>query len=267
MKRLNPILQLALVIMILSSSCKKSMLTTYNTSDNIYFNYFRDVDPDRNQAGFPSDNVSFTFAYSTPNVTSAVIPIPIAVTGTPRDIDRQFQLTVDPKSTTNAQHFTLPANFVMRAGRVVDTIFLKLNRTADLQTREVTAIFNLTANSEFSTDLKRKIKDNGADPADTINLLSFKVLVSDILAPGPSWGIQYFGAFSIKKVRLMNEVAGMPLNFWSIANGITDFKEQSALASYYAAFMSRYLQDQALAGNIIYEQDGITRMRMGNAYQ
>lgn len=268
MKPFKQTIILSFILVIFLSSCKKSQLTTYNTADNVYFNYYRDVNPAQFELGFPADSVNYTFAYSSPDIQSAILPIPVAVTGVPENFDREIKLTVDPSSTATAQHFTLPASFIMHAGRVIDTVFVTLHRTADLQNKGVSAVLLMNASKDFSTDLKSKVRplEAGAEP-DTVQLLTFKILMSDIFAPGPSWGNPYFGTFSLKKVRLLNEVTAMPLNFWSIANGITDYKQQSSLASYYAVFMSRYLQEQASAGHPIFEDDGVTLMRMGSAYQ
>ncbi|WP_157274064.1 DUF4843 domain-containing protein [Pedobacter sp. BAL39] len=267
MKTLKQMIALSFLLMTAMSSCKKSTLTTYNTADNIYFNYFRDVNPEQQELGFPADTADLTFAYQAPEVTSIILPIPVAVTGVPAAADREFSLSVDPLSTATAQHFELPQTFIFHGGRVLDTIFLKLKRAPDLKTKGVKAIFHLNANKDFATELKVRYLDRGASSADTIKLLSFQVTVSDILAPGPSWGNVYFGTFSEKKVSLLNQIAGMPLDFWSVANTITDIKQRNALASYYAAFMSRYLQDQVLAGNTVYEADGTTTMMMGAAYR
>jgi hypothetical protein len=97
--------------------------------------------------------------------------------------------------------------------------------------------------------------------------LKLTVYVSDQLTAGPYWSVctTYFGTFSVKKVRLLNTVTGMPLNF--PAHGIIFDLSGSAEASTYAITMSRYLQDQAALGQPVYEDDGITLMTMGAAYQ
>jgi len=266
MKTFNQTLILSSILMIFITSCKKTPLTTYDTEDNVYFNYYRDSDPKVQRVGTPTDSVDYTFAYSSPDLKSFTIPIPIAVTGTPKNFDREINLMLDPASTTAAaKHFELPASFKMRAGRVVDTIFIKLNRTADLQDKPVSLVLKLGANKNFVTQLEYRAKSPGATIIENVRLLSFKVLLSDIFAPAPSWGTTYFGVFSLKKVRLMNEITAMPLSFWSVVN--VTFENRSNLASYYAAFMSRYLQNQALGGHTIFEDDGVTPMRMGSAYQ
>jgi hypothetical protein len=64
---------------------------------------------------------------------------------------------------------------------------------------------------------------------------------------------------------LINEVAGMPLNFFvDVSVGGINL---NALGQYYAITTSRYLNDQASAGKPVYEEDGLTRMTMGPAYQ
>lgn len=244
--------------LLLLASCKKESLTTYNTDDNIYFAYRGPI------AVNPiTDSANMTFAYSTAAVMDSIFKIPVAVTGTPKSYDRTYVITADDASTAMAgRHYVFPAAFTIRAGKVLDTLPLRLLRTPDLKTGTVTLLLHLQRNQNFITGVKNIYG------SDTFNVLSFKLYMGDILTAGPYWNsvfATFFGTFSVKKVMLLNQIAGMPLNFFSDLNaaGLT----LNSAAALYAITASRYLKDQATAGNTIYDEDGITPMAMGAAYQ
>ena len=250
MNRLKYII-LFIPLLFAGAACKKQQLLTYSIKDNIYFNYA--------PLAARMDTANVSFAYSPLSVQDTTILIPIQVTGVPKGQDRTFIITVDPSSTETATgHYTLPAQFIMPAGKLIDSLPVKLHRAADLQDTVKTLILNLEPNQNFNTDIKA---------LGTIGVLSFKINASDILLAGPYWNsifATYFGTFSVKKLQLMNQIVGMPLNF--PITGIYDLN-LSADASLYAIAMSRYLKDQAAAGNTIYEDDGVTPMTMGAGYQ
>jgi hypothetical protein len=249
MKRL-----LYISIIWMAASCKREPLTTYNTADNVYFSY---------NTGFNTyrDSLDLSFANRDVSVRDTFLLLPVAVTGAAAATDRAFKLVVDPASTAVAgTHYELPAA-VIHAGKVEDTLRLHLKRTADLASGTRTLILRLEPNEFFKTSLPYRLVSTLAD---TVNLLTFSMNMSDILAAGPFWTeyAGFFGTFSVKKVRLVHDLLGMPLDFWSVSPN----NERRASAIYYASSTARYLSDQAAQGNIIYDEDG-KPMKMGPAYQ
>lgn len=254
---MNKLIYLVLFASVLSvvPSCKKDTLLTYDMQDNIYFNFLQ-------QVTVQVDSVDISFAYSPDSVKDSTVMVPVAVTGAPAATDREFSVTVDPASTEAAAgHYVLPATFVIPAGKLIDSIPVKLLRAADLQDTTETLVLNLNPNNNFNTGIKSFVS------TDTTNALKLTFYVSDELVAGPYWSscATYFGNFSVKKVRLLNTVTGMPLNF--PAHGIIFDLNGSAEATTYAITMSRYLQDQAVAGTPVYEADGVTLMTMGASFQ
>lgn len=269
MKRSFNILIPAACILFLAVSCKKETLMTYAAADNIYFNYTYQV---------PSgplyfvDSTNITFAFSPDAQKDSVIRIPVAVTGTASNADRTFSVTVDPGSTATAgTDYVLPDNFIVHAGRITDTMLVKLNRTAALKTNTLFFMLRLKETTDFKTQLTYRSRSpydlTNIAAGDTTAMQTFKVLVSDQLQAGPYWDSYsyYFGDFSEKKVRLMNEIVGMPLDFWSV--DLYSSNQQKANALYYAGFTYRYLTDQAYAGKTVFEADGVTPMTMGYYFQ
>ncbi|HTJ13731.1 MAG TPA: DUF4843 domain-containing protein [Dinghuibacter sp.] len=246
---------LFLLVVLAMAACKKDTLLTYSPPDNIYFDYGAALNN-------PVDSLGVSFAYSPATVRDSILVIPVAVTGSPSGHDRSYGIVVDPASSAVAgTHYELPDSFVFRAGHVLDTLSVTLLRAQDLQDTTRFLILHLHAGKDFSTGMP--FIYNGSD---TVSTLTFTIALSDQLTPGPYWTsvfTPYFGTFSVRKVQLMNQVVGMPLNFWVNLNNLN----LSAQASYFAITMSRYLKNQALAGDTIYEADGVTPMTMGAAYQ
>lgn len=236
------------------AACKKQTLLTYNADDNIYF-FYKHI----NQR---LDSVDFSFAYSPATVQDSILNIQVGITGAPVNEDRSFTIAVDPSSTAQANvHYVLPEKFVMRAGNLVDSFAVKLVRAPDLQTNKPFLRLNLVADNNFHTDIKAI-----TGTIDSINALSFKINLSDQLTQGNYWTgtlSNYFGTFSVKKLRLINQVAGMPLDY--VVNGIFDLNMAARCASW-AITMSRYLNDQQQAGQTVYDEDGVTPMTMGAGY-
>lgn len=255
MNRSIYILVLALIA-VCTAACKKETLLTYNAQDNIYFNY--------KEGGQNIDSTTITFAYSVVAVKDSIFKMPFAVTGSASNHDRTYTVTIDKSSTAIAgQHYIAPTTFVLHANRLTDTMFIKVLRSADLQNQTVRLKLNLLPSADFHTDIKSVITVLST----TINTLSFKLDIADILGPGKYWSSMtpYFGTFSIKKVRLINQVAGMPLNYY-ISAWLYDLQGSARLALY-AITTARYLSDQKALGHTIYEDDGVTPMQMGAAYQ
>lgn len=257
--------------LLLGSSCKKEKLMTYFADDNIYFEYLVGVDPANNNLGQYTDSLDLTFSFDGASVQDTVVGIPVGITGLAKDIDRNFKLVVDPASTANAStHYTLPANFVIPAGKLKDTVWIKFNRTADLKTKQVELLLQLQENDQFKTQIEFRPRQGNSQTnisyQDTIKTISFKVNLNDMLSAGPYWNndyVWYFGTFSEKKVRLMNQIVGMPLSLWS--KPISTSKERGDVI-YFGGFTARYLSDQAAAGNTIFDENGLP-MKMGSNFQ
>jgi len=242
-------------IILTAASCKRDPLTTYNTDDNVYFKYTI-------SANYYVDSTNFSFAYRDAGVLDTILSVPLEVTGAPAATDRRFNLAVDPASTAVAgTHYELPET-VIHAGKVEDTLRLHLKRTPDLASGVKKLILHLQPNEFFKTQLQYRVVNNGA--RDTADAPTFTITMSDILDKGPYWDDTYaafFGTFSLKKVRFIHDLLGMPLDFWSV---YPDNRRRAA-ATYYASGTSRYLSDQAAQGNIIYDEDG-SPMTMGAGY-
>lgn len=268
MKRSCNILILAAFALLIAASCKKETLMTYDASDNIYFNYsYLATSGPR----YYTDSLNVTFAFSDSTHRDSVLRIPVAITGTAKNTDRNFDVTVDADATAIAtRDFDLPSTFVVHAGRTTDTILVTLKRTLSLRDNTLFFTLRLKANDQFKTQIKYRSRVSTdfqfIAPGDTSKTQTFKVLMSDQVQAGPYWDnyAYYFGDFSEKKVRLMNQIAGMPLDFWSV--DLYSTSQHRANALYYGGVTFRYLSDQAYNGNPVFEADGVTPMTMGSYF-
>lgn len=257
------------ILLITGAACKKEALLTYKSDDNIYFNFIEGTNPATNDLGRHQDSLDITFSFDDASITDTIINIPVAVTGEASSQNRNFTLVADPASTAKAgTDYELPSSYVIRAGLIQDTISIRFKRTPALKTNVLSLLLSLEDNDQFKTNLlyRNRSPMSQSSPiytTDTVKMKTFKITLGDMLAAGPYWSSYYeysFGTFSEKKVRLMNQIVGMPLSFWS--KPANTAQERSDIA-YYGSFTARYLSDQAYAGNTIYEADGITPMKMG----
>jgi hypothetical protein len=169
-----------------------------------------------------------------------------------------------PASTTAVEgtHYVLPSATTFHAGRVSDTFEVKLIRAAGLQKQKVLLTLQLLPGDELKTGM---VSYRGPVTAE-LNVQTFKIHLSDELVAGVYWDVfsPYFGTFSAKKVRLINEIAGMPLNYYT--TGWMVDASVYARAATWAIAVSRYLAAQKAAGNTIYDEDG-TEMLMNASYR
>ena len=234
-------------------SCSKKGLELYDEPTNGSSIYFKEAIAAKSAL---IRNISFGFVgYS---ITDSVVSIPVAVTGSPSDHDRPFQLKVTDSTTAIVnQHYTFLRPPVIRAGMAVDTLLLKIHRTADMASNAYRLDLLLEQNSAFTTKL-----------GDTSKIyLKYKVLMDDVAGVSYLWTtyarraavISYFGAYSRKKVDLMMEVLNLqPAFFYDpAANTLT-----STLLLSYGRYMYYWLNKEAAAGHI-YLDENSSEIKMG----
>ncbi|UAY55706.1 DUF4843 domain-containing protein [Arachidicoccus terrestris] len=254
---MKQIFTVVLAFGIIAVACKKEEIMTYDAPDNIYFNYV--------PANAPLDTVGIAFGFSPASVKDTVYKVPLKCTGPVSTHDRTFSVAVDTGTTAvEGTHYILPSSFVFHANQLTDSLPVTIYRTADMQSEPIILRLKLVPSADFQVKVETTVDNFG----DTINLTGFGIHITDMVVPGPYWTNvfqQYFGAFSTKKVALINQVTGMPLDYY-ITGWLTDFY-LSSRCSYWAIKMANYLNQQKAAGNAVYEADGATPMTMGTSYQ
>lgn len=257
MKKIELYIAAALLFLLLNS-CGKEGFMTYSIQDNIYFS----------GSGISNiedkDSVGVSFAYSDPAVTEMIVKVPVSVSGAPAKTDRIFKVVADTGTDMTTGQYELPVNAVFRAGMVNDSLLVKFKRTPDMKTKTFTLALKLIPGGDFRTDIQWQ--PAYSNPAEIrSSLLRYKITISDIFTQGTRWSYYstYFGTFSVKKIFLIHDLTGAPLNFYlAISPELT----ASAQLQVWAVSISRYLADQKAAGKTVYEEDG-TEMKMGATYQ
>lgn len=232
------------------TSCDKEEIQPYNDTDNIYFS--RSIVPLYSN-GPLIDSTGFSFGLDNAAITERIFPIAIRVQGKVSNVDRQIKLTVDPSSTAVlGTHFKFPENMVMRAGKEIDTIFLKVLRTPDMKTKDFTAVLNLEENEFFTTKMQSRVTN--VLTGKTISFIRFKLSFNDKLSTPLGWITANFGVFTAKKFFLMCDLMSLEPEMFNQAPGGTGLSIPDY--QYYQNFMKRYLADQKASGNTIYEENG-----------
>src|SRR5215204_3578099 len=132
-----------------SFGCQKSEIAVYDGESNIYFS--------RAVETLPYDSLSVTFAFR-PTIGDSLVKIPVRITGPAALVERAYKVGVGSSSTAKSGvHFTLPTTFRLPAGKVSDSVAVKLLRTPDLLTDTVSIVLELQPNEHFSTGMLDKV--------------------------------------------------------------------------------------------------------------
>lgn len=244
------------LIVLTLSACKKSSLGLYDQEKSGSSIYFPEAVGTTTSKSLLK---TISFGYVGYSKKDSVLTIPIAATGDTSNTDRPVKLTFTSATTAvEGTHYTFLRTPVIRAGKVTDTLYLKLIRTTDMTTKQFEIDLALEANDYFST----KLHDT------TANYLSYKVLVDDIAGKSYLWVsysntkaiVNYFGDYSRKKVDLILEVLGLdPALFYDPVNSSSITSSKILAWSRYMAF---WLNQEANAGRIYLDENGV-RITMG----
>ncbi|WP_281636504.1 DUF4843 domain-containing protein [Flavobacterium marginilacus] len=232
------------------TSCTQEEIKAYEDTDNIYFS--RSIFP-LYSSGPVIDSTGFSFGFDNAAIKERIFPLAIRVQGKVSNVDRKVNLTVDPSSTAVlGTHFTLPENIVLRAGKEIDTILVKVLRTSDMKTKDLTLVLNLEDNDFFTTKMKSRVTN--VLTGKTISFVRFKLSFNDKLSAPVSWSTANYGVFSAKKLFLMCDLMDLQPEMFNLPQGSIGLTIPDV--QYYQNFMRRYLADQKASGNTIYEDNG-----------
>lgn len=233
-------------------SCEKG-LELYSTKPAVYFN---DAGRLPAYSGEPIKD-STLLSFSLLKVQDLIMNMVVTTTGEKSNVDRPYKLVVNPASTAKegVHYEILDKNYSIKKGKTLDTVRIKFFRTPDLQTQTVLLSFDLQENDLFSTTMNSKKLSNGK----THSFVTYRWMVNDIIKKPARWLDGYLGTFSRKKLLLMVEILGVDPAYMDTSVAVAEL-------SAWGKFMQRYLNEQAAAGNIIYDEDG-TIMKMGTSSQ
>ncbi|MDR2130874.1 MAG: DUF4843 domain-containing protein [Odoribacteraceae bacterium] len=214
-------------ILLLACGCEQQDIPTYNdlTSDRYVYLY---------RAWTDSTETSFFFY---PGQTEILYPVSVRSTGT-SDQDETYKIAAVAELTTApAGTYEIPAAPVMRAGRDIDTCYIKLKLADILNTTKVRLVIQLQPSEHFlpgRTEYREAI-----------------IWFHNIIAK-PAWWTstvtsQYLGEYSDEKYTLFLDVVGVDLR------GATDSQLRN-----YALVFKKYLTDKKNMDppETVYEKDG-----------
>lgn len=193
----NKIISILIAATALFAACGQD-IEGYDKSDAyIYFNVPFVKDQYGRDTKTRVDSIYYSFALEDISVTSAIIKVPVNITGIAKDYDRDYKVEVVTEQTTASDSDwdkSLISATSIKRGEFRDTLFIKVNRTAELRNTWKHITFRILPNDEFAT---------GYD-----NLLQAKVSFSDILSP-PDWWEKWkasFGEYSREKFIKWQEI-------------------------------------------------------------
>src|SRR6478609_8260601 len=164
---------LSAVLLVVSSflSCKKESIPTYSGNTSVYFttNYRNNI-----------VSAMVTFSYSLSSVKDSVFSIPVSVQGMVADADRAVKVVVLDSSTAKAgvHYELLPQTFMIRKGKLLDTLKIKLLRTTDIQNAAVSIILQLQSNDYFNTDMQSLVTNSVT--GSSFSFVKYRLMVNDI---------------------------------------------------------------------------------------
>lgn len=247
----NIIYRLAACLVAISFfSCEKGLMNFDNKIVDVYFSA-----AGKNAVSMATDSVYVSFSYT--EKLDSVVDVVVAITGVPMDYDRSYKIVLNSASTAiPGVHFEeLPKETIIKKNTQSDVLKLKLLRTRDMQEQTYSVVLDLLPNENFDTNFRsRKV---GGKPMSTI---TSKVYYNDIIRKPKKWSDAYFGTFTRKKLFYMCDFLGVTPDY-------LDVEMTPAEQPAFGTLVQRHLNKEHVAGRTVYEEDGVTPMRMGNSSQ
>lgn len=241
-------------------SCKQEPLELFSGKNAIYFQGVIL----KNNIYEPKDNGNFSFGYMDPTEKNAVYSIIVASMGSVQTSDRPYKLSIDPSSDLKeGRDFEfMDRSFTIKGGQVNDTLFLVLNRTAELKEKNLTVFLQLEDNANFTTVMNSQLIGTGANEQ-TKYFNKFTFWANDIAGTPWFWDATqtttagiitgYLGKFSGKKLKLLVERYGLDLD------EITAIGYQPSVSSIFAwAYgLKSYFEEMQASGTPVLDEDGL----------
>lgn len=246
---------MAVVVLIICTSCQKEEIKTYQGVNNIYFSpAWVPIVPGAKL----TDSLYVSFVFETNSVNEMVVKIPVRVQGRFSETERMYQVELGAASSAEEGVDISPVSgtHTFKANQEVDTLQLSIYRHEVLKSETKYAEINLLPSSDFSTELEENIINEST--GEGISCLTFRLYFNDILGVQKNWSVGYLGTYSEKKLRLISEVMDLPLNYFS-----GDISPSVKQVRYIAKTMQIYLDEQAANGTPVLEEDG-TPMKMAD---
>ena len=252
------------VVGCLLTACKKQDIPLYDNTvsgSSIYFPLTEST-----------SEMAVSFGYAKSNVKDTTVSLIVRAIGAPVNTDRSYVLTIADSSTMKPaiDYQLLKKDFVIRAGKMADTLQFKLLRTTKLLTDSLFLYLELKPNEHFTTTyLSADVVSGGV--TSTTYYTRLKIALDDIAGPPAFWSksspyysytVGYLGDFSTLKFQLLVNRYNLNVDeliqpAWFLTG--SNYYRLSGWGS----GLKNYLARMAAAGTPVYEADGTTLMAVG----
>lgn len=264
----NQIVVALLFLSVSYISCKKSDLITYSSDRNLFFEI--QDSKDLNDPAFDHtlnvDSVRMFFSLMGDDVTAAELKIPIKLAGKPLEQPLEYSLVIDQANTTALEgaDFEWAKQHIFPAGKNIDTLRIKINRTQKMLTRTLKLSLQLQTNANFKAIVEPGVLKTRST--------KIKCYLNDILSPPDGYistsifqGADfYYGTFSRKKLNVLSTV--VETEFGEPFPPDVLYPLMVAYADFLAPILDEYLREQKRLGKPIYEADG-SEMTTGKFFE
>ena len=239
------------------ASCSEEEFMTYEGNKaGIYLQRVSTTDINGTPLGF-TDSLVISFASYAANFKEYPVAVPVCIMGDVTDYDRPFTLVVDKEKSTAIEgedyEFSDTACYIP-AGKTKQTVRLVLKRSDRITTETARLVFSLKDNANFVVELESyKNVTDWKTQGEELCGSSYKIIFSDKYAITTWWtynGEMFYGKWSVKKEKLLNELMGWTHSDWE------RWKVAYGQMPYAAKKFRKYLQEQADNGTPVKEDDG-----------
>lgn len=244
------------------TACEKEIMD-YEGVDGLYFDVrwgedFRSPDQWAHQYYTPVE-------FGTMTANTYTVQLRVATSGTIKDYDRPFSITIGKDSTdavAGRDYVDFPKDYVIKAGEQYAYIDITFNRTPEMVDDTLTLQLKLQPNEYFACPFTNYVDNTKYDLPETRygynnDATYHKVIINDVMVQPDGWwgqnGLGSFGSFSRKKWLLMMEVSNTTEEDYADKN-IMPMGRAGAIAE----SLARYLLEQAKKGReyAVLEDDG-----------
>ena len=202
-----------------------------------------------------TDSTFFSYAYVDGKIPSDSLWVWIRVSGEVTDYDRDIKLKIaETNGEAGVDFAAVPESFTLEKGRTFVAALVELLRPASLKTEEKYLVLELQENDDFK--LLWLSQPLATHSERRYSKIRYKIVFSEIVnTPPKGWSDTYFGVFSVKKLDYMCQKLNMTRLMFNDVSYVNKRRE------YIATKMVKLLNAEPL-----YEDDGVTLMRMGDMY-
>lgn len=270
MKKILNIICVSVMTLLYTTSCNKDVELYSGCKAGLFIQEVYSTDLYGNPLSY-RDSTTYSFANAAEDVTSGYVRFYVRTIGEIVNYDRPYAFKAMQGTTgVEGEDFDLSENdFVIKANQAIDTVYVKLLRTAKLRKQTVRLKVGIEPNTHFETPFA-EYKNSSSWSADgnMHSAVSFIINFNEKYSEPYYWGescIPFFGTFSVSKYLALNNYMGWTSSDWSNA-GFSGAKIMYGKLDYFARYFAKYLLKRAEEGNPLLEEDG-SYMQMGNDYK